>query len=122
MEKTVMIDGKPVVFKKTAGTDREYAQKYGREFIVDMMQMYKIQEQFAKIDMKNPQDVDDFYSSIEQDFIYNMLHMMAKKADPNVPDDMIAWLDQFDTFNALQIFTELSPMLIAERRPSPKNA
>lgn len=122
MEKTVMIDGKPVVFKKTAGTDREYAQKYGREFIVDMMQMYKIQEQFAKIDMKNPQEIADFYSSIEQDFIYNMLHMMAKKADPTVPDDLIAWLDQFDTFNALQIFTELSPMLVAERRPSPKNA
>lgn len=122
MEKTVMIDGKPVVFKKTAGTDREYAQKYGREFIVDMMQMYKIQERFAKIDMKNPQEIADFYSSIEQDFIYNMLHMMAKKADPTVPDDLIAWLDEFDTFNALQIFTELSPMLLTERRPSPKNA
>lgn len=117
-----MIDGKPVVFKKTAGTDREYATKYGREFIVDMMQMYKIQEQMSKLDRENPQEILDFYMSIDQDNLYNMLHLMAKKADPTVPDDQIEWLDRYDFFDALQVFAKLAPMLIAERRPSPKNA
>lgn len=117
-----MIDGKPVVFKKTAGTDRDYAQKYGREFIVDMMQMYKLSDQMAKIDRENTQALLDFYRSIDQDAMYNMLHLMAKKADPTVPDDQIEWLDRYDHFDALQIISELAPMLIAERRPSPKNA
>ena len=122
MEKTVLIDGKPVVFKKTAGTDREYAQKYGREFIVDMMQMYKLADQMSEIDINNTQEMMDFYRSIDQESLYNMLHLMAQKADPTVPDDQIEWLDRYDNFNALEIFLELAPMLTAERRPSPKNA
>lgn len=122
MEKTVLIDGKPVIFKKTAGTDREYAQKYGREFIVDMMQMHKLADQMSEIDINNTQEMMDFYRSIDQESLYNMLHLMAQKADPTVPDNQIEWLDRYDNFNALEIFWELAPMLIAERRPSPKNA
>ncbi len=122
MEKTVLIDGKPVVFKKTAGTDREYAQKYGREFIVDMMQMHKLADQMQALDSKDTQAVLDFYRSIDQNNLYNMLHLMAKKADPTVPDNQIEWLDRYDCFDALKVFLELAPMLIAERRPSPKNA
>ena len=122
MEKTVMIDGKPVVFRKTAGTDRDYAQKYGRDFVVDMMKMYEMQERYEKIDQKNMNELIDFYSSFDQDAIYNMLHIMAKSADPTVPDNQIEWLDRFDTFNVFDIFWELAPMLSAERRPSPKNA
>lgn len=87
MEKTVLIDGKPVVFKKTAGTDREYAQKYGREFIVDMMQMHKLADQMSEIDINNTQEMMDFYRSIDQESLYNMLHLMAQKADPTVPDN-----------------------------------
>lgn len=114
--KTIEIDGKEVTFKASAAVPRMYRLKFRRDIFKDMGDL-----------MKDVQASDQELSglSIESLEIFeNIAYMMAKYADPNVPDNIDEWLDQFETFSIYMVMpkiVELWGMNVEQQAESKKN-
>lgn len=85
MERTIQIDGKPVMIKATASTLRRYMNKFGTDLLKDFALISHAWEAGS---------VDTKVFTTSQ----NLVYIMAKQADPSVPDDVEEWLDSFDRF------------------------
>lgn len=128
MDKTIFICGKPVVFRKTAGTMLRYKRQFGRELLPDLIKIYNLfptLRQYAGKTDELPEDDKIALAKIilgtETEWMYDIAYIMAQQADPSITDE-IEWLDSFDDFNIMSIFVQLMPMLQAESAVSPKNA
>lgn len=130
MDKTIIIDGRPVTFRKTAGTMLRYKRQFGRELYPDLLKIYSLYP--AMKDLKDPDSEDEMTKeqkmqltqvvlSTETEWMYDIAYIMAQQADPTIPDEL-TWLDSFENFNILLIFVQLMPLIQAEQRVSPKNA
>ena len=123
MEKTLTIDGKSITFRKSGATMLAYKRQTGREFYSDLSAFIRS----VRLDKGGnivldehglPCDMDQF----NVEYMYNMIHVMARSADKNVPSDMLEWLDTFDEFDVMSIFSQLMPMLGLEMKIDEKNS
>lgn len=126
MEKVILIDGKEVTFKKTAATMLFYKRQTGRDFYADLtgyLACCKKDEkgEFLK-DESGSLIVEIDKALFEFDYMYDILHTMARQADPTISPDCLLWYDQFNTFPVIQVFIELIPMLLQEMSVNEKNA
>ncbi len=122
MEITLTIDGKRVPFRKSGATMLAYKRQTGREFYSDLSAFLGC----VNRDKKGKVIIADGVPSVNMEkfdieYMYNMIHVMAKSADRNVPSDMLDWLDSFDDFDVIGIFCQLLPMLGAEMQVDEKN-
>lgn len=150
MEIKVTIDGREVRFKKTGGTMRRYKSMFGREWFADLDRIARMQRKAAEVakaegydvDKKKPdtkkktgkKDAEEELSDqqvfalsaaltqFDSDPYYDMLYIMAKEADPDIPDNVDDWLDTFDDFAFLDVWAKVSPMLSREMSVDAKNA
>ena len=84
MEKSVTIGGKVVKMQASAATPVFYRRKFNRDVLVDLSPFMA------------GKDMADFA------VFENLAYIMAKRADPEgVPDDIVDWLDQFDSATAI---------------------
>ena len=97
--KKVEIDGKQVPFKASAAIPRIYRLKFQRDIYKDLSALEKSINQ-ASPDASN---LDLF--SLEM--FENIAFVMAKHADPNIPDTPEEWLDEFNTFSIYQVLPQL---------------
>ncbi len=99
MTKIIEIDGKKVPFKASAAIPRLYRVKYGRDIFKDLMKLEK------SINTENEEDsnLDIFSLETFEDIAY----LMAKHADPTVPDTAEEWLDGFSVFSIYQVLPEI---------------
>lgn len=122
MEKTVVIDGKNVVFRKSGATMLAYKRQTGHEFYADLsafLDMVERDESGKIIMIDGVPKVDMTKFDIE--YMYQMLYVMARAADKTIPADLLQWLDTFEDFNVISIFVQLLPMLADEMTVDPKN-
>ena len=114
--KTIEIDGKEVTFKASAAVPRMYRLKFRRDIFKDMGDLMK--------DI-NASDQEISGLSIESLEIFeNIAYMMAKYADPNVPDSIDEWLEQFNTFSIYLVMPhiiDLWGLNIEQQAESKKN-
>jgi len=99
LTKTIKIDGNDVTFRASAAIPRIYRLKFGRDIFKDL----KILEQSVKANNEEESGLDLF--SLEM--FENISYLMAKHADPSVPDTTEEWLDQFNTFSIYQVLPEI---------------
>lgn len=95
MERTINIDGKDVKFKATAATIRKYRALFGRDLLLD----------FQKL-----QDASTSGETLTADSLLifeNMAFVMAKQADPTIPDNPDDWLDGFGIFSIYVILPQI---------------
>ena len=118
METTIKIDGVSVRFKKTGGTAVRYLERTGRELNADLSKFFEAVAEVDKIGDKLKKGLA--LMRMETGWMYDFLYVMAKQADPTVPN-MVEWLDSFDDFDAQAAMIELIPMLRKEAQVSPKN-
>lgn len=97
--KKVEIDGKRVPFKASAAIPRIYRLKFQRDIYKDLSVLEK------SINQANPDDSNLDLFSLEM--FENIAFVMAKHADPNIPDTPEEWLDQFNTFSIYQVLPQL---------------
>lgn len=140
MDKTIIIDGQPVVFRKTAGTMMRYKRQFGRELSPDLAKIYDIiplltqytdsefepEEGLTDEQRKAQKKAHDIAAaklvlSIETEYMYDIAYIMAAQADPSIVDQM-EWLDRFNSMNIMDVFMQLLPLIQAEMRVNPKNA
>ena len=115
MEKTIMIDGKPVRFKASGGVMYRYKAQFGRELFADAAALeqvintakekkVKVKRKDGKIGFEIHKEYDLTKLSLE--CIYNLLWTYAKTADDSIPEPQV-WLDTFDVFPVMEIYEQI---------------
>ncbi|MGN0364572.1 MAG: hypothetical protein ACI4E5_01365 [Suilimivivens sp.] len=95
----VEIDGKQVPFKASAAIPRIYRIKFNRDIYKDLRSLEKA---VGEGDEENS-NLDLF--SLEM--FENIAYVMAKHADPSIPDTPEEWLDEFNTFSIYQVLPSI---------------
>ena len=95
----VEIDGKQVPFKASAAIPRIYRIKFNRDIYKDLAVLEKSigdgKEESSNLDM------------FSLEMFENIAFIMAKHADPSIPDTPEEWLDNFNTFSIYQVLPQL---------------
>lgn len=97
--KTIEIDGKQVPFRASAAIPRIYRIKFQRDIYQDLSTL----EKAIGDSSENASHLDMF--SLEM--FENIAYIMAKHADPSIPDTPEEWLDNFNTFSIYQVLPEI---------------
>lgn len=99
MKQNIEIDGKQVAFKASAAIPRIYRMKFHRDIYKDLRALEK-----AVGDGDEEKSNLDLFSL---EMFENIAYVMAKHADPEIPDTPEEWLDGFNTFSIYQILPQL---------------
>lgn len=99
MTKVIEIDGKKVPFKASAAIPRIYRIQYGRDIFRDLITLGKMLNQ-------NSEDQSGL-DLIDLEIFENISYLMAKHANPALPDTAEEWLDEFSVFSIYQILPEI---------------
>ena len=99
MVQQIEIDGKQVAFKASAAIPRIYRIKFQRDIYKDLAALEKA---ISKED-ETVSNLDMF--SLEM--FENIAYVMAKHADPDIPDTPEEWLDAFNTFSIYQVLPKI---------------
>ena len=99
VKRNIEIDGKEVAFKTSAAIPRIYRLKFGRDIYRDLASL----EKSVGENEEGESNLDLF--SLEM--FENIAYVMAKHADPSIPDSPEEWLDEFNTFSIYQILPQL---------------
>lgn len=94
--KTIKIDGREVLFKASAAIPRIYRCRFKHDIFKDLIAL-------EKSIRKNENDID--IGSLET--FENIAYIMAKHADPTIPESAEEWLDGFNTFSIYQVLPEI---------------
>lgn len=97
--KKIEIDGLEVPFKASAAIPRIYRIKFQRDIYRDL----KLLEKSVGENNAEESGLDLF--SLEM--FENIAYVMAKHADPSIPDNPEDWLDSFNTFSIYQVLPQL---------------
>lgn len=97
--KQIEIDGRQVPFKASAAIPRIYRIKFNRDIYKDLSALEK------SIGKGNEKESNLDLFSLEM--FENIAYVMAKHADPGIPDRPEEWLDEFNTFSIYQILPQL---------------
>ena len=99
VRRNIEIDGKEVAFKASAAIPRIYRLKFQRDIYKDIAQLEKSlgdnDEETSNLDM------------FSLEMFENIAFIMAKHADPTIPDEVEDWLDEFNTFSIYQVLPQL---------------
>lgn len=100
LQKTVKIGEQDVTFKSSAAIPRMYRGIFKRDIFKDMT---KLQSVFAENINKDrsTMEVEDL------ELFENVAYIMARHANPNIPDTIDEWLEQFEMFSIYQILPEI---------------
>ena len=101
IRKSILIDGKNVLFKASAAVPRLYRLRFRRDIFKDFTALEQsVQENTSCITI----------DSLE--LFENIAYIMAKHADPDgVPENPDDWLENFNTFSIYEILPQLMDLL-----------
>ena len=99
MTRTIEIDGKQVAFRASAAIPRIYRMRFHRDIYKDLDALGKAvgegNESESRLDM------------FSLELFENIAYIMAKHANPAVPDTPEEWLDEFNTFSIYQVLPQI---------------
>ncbi|HIV93009.1 MAG TPA: hypothetical protein H9744_15270 [Candidatus Eisenbergiella stercoravium] len=99
MKRNITIDGQEVPFKASAAIPRIYRMRFQRDIYKDLRDLEK------GIDKNDPENSNLDLFSLEM--FENIAYVMAKHADPSIPDTPEEWLDGFNTFSIYQVLPQI---------------
>ena len=99
MKRNITIDGQEVSFKASAAIPRIYRMRFHRDIYKDLRDLEK------GIDKNDPENSNLDMFSLEM--FENIAYVMAKHADPSIPDTPEEWLDGFNAFSIYQVLPQI---------------
>lgn len=99
LTKTIEIDGKQVPFKASAAIPRIYRTRFQRDIYKDLNDLQK--------SVGNGNEKESNLDLFSLELFENIAYVMAKHADPSIPDNPEDWLDGFNTFSIYQVLPEI---------------
>lgn len=115
MEKTIVIDGKQVRFKSTGATPLRYKAQFQKDFFVEILKLNTLKKLKDGMDLKS-EDIEH----VDFDVLYNITWVMAKTADPTIPEPM-DWLDTFGEFPLMDIIPKVQDLIGASLQAKKKS-
>lgn len=109
MEKSIMIDDKPVIFKSSGAVPKRYKMQFGRDFFKDLIGMGIVDKDYDKLSENEQLKI---IQKIDFDIFYDIAWTLAKTANKEIGDPL-TWLESFDTFPIVDIASELQDILAA---------
>lgn len=97
--KRIEIDGKEIAFKASAAIPRIYRLKFQRDIYKDLHALEKA--------LGNGDESNSNMDLFSLEMFENIAFVMAKHADPSIPDTPEEWLDDFNTFSIYQVLPQL---------------
>lgn len=109
MEKVLSIDGKQVKMRASALIPRLYRFKFRRDIIRDMVSLKNAYEKAKNLpdDATEEERQEAQLSAMDLTIFENVAYIMAKHADPSIPDTADEWLDGFKMFSIYEILPEI---------------
>lgn len=107
LKKTIIIDGRDVPFKASAAIPRIYRLKFGRDIFKDLAKLSNHLKAEKQIKDGNVEDDKNEIPIEDLELFENAAYVMAKHADPAIPDSIEEWLDEFNTFSIYQVLPEI---------------
>lgn len=99
MTRTINIDGIDVAFKASAAIPRIYRLKFQRDIYKDIS--------LLETSISNSDEANSTLDTFSLEMFENIAFIMAKHADPTIPDTVEEWLDNFNTFSIYQVLPEI---------------
>lgn len=99
MTRNIRIDEKEVAFKASAAIPRIYRLKFGRDIYRDLAALEK--------NVGENEEGKSNLDLLSLEMFENIAYVMAKHADPTIPNTPEEWLDEFNTFSIYQILPQL---------------
>ena len=99
MIQRIEIDGKQVPFKASAAIPRIYRIKFHRDIYKDLDALGKA--------VGNGDEGSSHLDMFSLEMFENIAYIMAKHADPSIPDSPEEWLDEFSTFSIYQVLPKI---------------
>lgn len=116
MEKTIEIDGKQIRFKSNGATPLRFKAQFQKDFFKEILKMIPL----AQLEGKDPKDIGvEDIESINFEVFYEIAWVMAKTADPTIPEPL-TWLDEFDEFPIADLIPELQDLMASAFHTSKK--
>lgn len=115
--KTIEIDGRPVPFRASAAIPRLYRLRFQRDIFQDLEGLVK--------DVEGGDPENSALDLMSLSIFENIAYLMAKYADPAVPDTPEEWLDGFGTFSIYEVLPGIAELwglnmnAIAESKKKP---
>lgn len=106
MRKNIEVDGKQIPFEANGATPRRYRSYFQQDFLLDIQ---KLNETVAKGGELDPNTLELFE---------NVCFVMAKQADPEVPDTPDEWLADFEMFSIYQVFPQVLQLWNISTQPT----
>ena len=97
--KKIEIDGKEVLFRASAAIPRLYRIKFRRDIYKDLAQLEKA--------VDTSTEEGSMLDTFSLELFENIAYMMARHADPNIPDTPEEWLEDFNTFSIYQVLPQI---------------
>ncbi len=88
---------------------RMYRFKFGRDIIRDMNSLRKAYKKVMDLpeDATEEEKEDAQFSVVDLTIFENVAFVMAKHADPSIPDTPDEWLDGFEMFSIYEVLPEI---------------
>lgn len=99
MTRKVEIDGKEVAFRASAAVPRIYRIRFQRDIYKDLSALEK--------SVGKGDEAESGLDLFSLELFENIAFIMAKHADPGIPDTPEEWLDGFGTFSIYQVLPQL---------------
>ena len=99
MIKNIEIDGKQVPFRASAAIPRIYRIKFQRDIYKDLDALGKA--------VGDGDAESSHLDTFSLEMFENIAYIMAKHADPSIPDTPEEWLDEFSTFSIYQVLPKI---------------
>ena len=99
LQKTVMIGNQAVTFKSSAAIPRLYRIEFGRDIFKDLIKLDK--------ELKENSAEDSGLTMCSLEAFENIAYLMAKHANPDIPDTAEDWLEDFSVFSIYQVLPEI---------------
>lgn len=99
MQRTIEIDGQQVAFRASAAIPRIYRMRFHRDIYRDIRALDQA--------VGNSNEEDSNLDVFSLEMFENIAYVMAKHADPSIPDTPEEWLDSFNTFSIYQVLPQI---------------
>lgn len=100
--KTLTIAGKEVSFRSSAAIPRLYRMKFKRDIFKDI---HKLDHSYQNTETSAAE-----FAIEDLELFENVAYIMARHANPAIPDSVEEWLDQFEMFSIYEILPEILDM------------
>ena len=97
--KKIEIDGKEVLFRASAAIPRLYRIKFRRDIYKDLATLEKA--------VDSSTEDGSMLDTFSLELFENIAYVMAKHADPAIPDSPEEWLEDFNTFSIYQVLPQI---------------